>query len=266
MASAGALALLGSLPDLAPPDSDPADGDTSFEQQLAQWSFGTFLAIDLGVDPGTFTCTEPESMDSHESVTCFALTGDDRVVVARSSISGGSGVFDFTVIDDYLASDVPLGSVPVDIATTTSPTTSPQPTTTYPREDVTQANVAVLLQGDSINEIAQNEIASMINASDGSVIAVNAWRWDAASGRFTVDFTLNPVSGIEPDVAAWIAATNLSVHWGLGQAFREPAATIRPILLVIVDGHRYESDWDLMTQVADLTIGQDDWLAAARVA
>ncbi len=262
----------------APPDTEPSDGDTSFERQLAEWSFGTFLALDVGVDPGTFTCTEPANMDLGEPVTCFAIVGDERVIVATTRVSGLSGIFDFMVIGDYLVTDPPASTIPVPLTTapstnaavTINPTTSPspsiapQPTTTFSSQDVTQANVAVLLQGDTLNQIAQNEIAAMLNAADGSVIAVNAWRWAAASGMFTVDFTLNPAPNIEPDVAAWIAATNLSVHWSRGQAFREPAATIRPVLVIVVDGLRYVSGWELASQVADQAIGQDDWLAAAR--
>ncbi len=258
----------------APPDTEPSNGDTSFERQLAEWSFGTFLALDVGVNPGTFTCTEPAGVDLGEPVTCFAIVGDERVIVATTTVSGLSGIFDFIVIGDYLVTDEPASTITNPLTTvtvSTSPTTPPvapstaqQPTTTFSSQDVTQANVAVLLQGDALNQIAQNEIPAMLNAADGSVIAVNAWRWTASSGIFTVDFTLNPVSNIEPDVAAWIAATNLSVHWGRGQAFREPAATIRPVLVIVVDGRRYVSSWELASQVADQSIGQDDWLVDAR--
>lgn len=261
---AGAPVVSAMAPD-APPDTEPPGGDTSFERQLAEWSFGTFLAIDVGVDPGTFTCTEPSTMEVGESVTCFAIVADERVIVATTTASGASGIFEFSVIGDYLVADEPAPTVPNEVTTTpVSPSTQPLTPTTFSRADTTEANVAVLLQGDSINQIAPNEIAAMLNASDGSVIAVNAWRWNGASGTFTVDFTLNPASDIDPDVAAWIAATNLSMHWGRGQAFREPAATIRPILLIVVSGRRYESSWDLTAQVADQTVGREDWLAAAR--
>lgn len=240
----------------APPDTLPDEGTTAFERQLAEWSFGTFLTTELGVDPGTFTCTEPPTMEADQTVTCFTLLDEGRVIVATTTVSGASGVFDFLIVADYIL---------VGETTTTVPANTVTPTT-FPSADVTEANVAILLYGDSMNAVAQNEIASVINAADGTVIAVNRWAWDPTSASFTVDLTMTPELNLDPDVSAWVTVTNLSAHWGRGQPFREPAATIRPTLIIVISGQRYVSSWELAGQVADQTIAMDDWVAAARVA
>ena len=122
----------------APPDTEPNDVDTSFERQLAEWSFGTFLAIDVGVDPGTFTCTEPATMNVGEPVTCFALVADERVIVATTTVSGASGIYEFSVIGDYLVADEPAQTVPAEVTTPPmSPSTQPQTPTTFSSEDTT---------------------------------------------------------------------------------------------------------------------------------
>lgn len=254
----------------APPDTLPDEGTTAFERQLAEWGFGTFLAIEVGVDPGTFTCTEPPTLEAGETVTCFTLLDGGRVIVATTTVSGATGVFDFLVVADYIVDDPalettqpPASTLPPETSPTV-PSTAPLTPTTFPSADVTEANIAILLYGDSINAIAENEMASVINAADGAVIAVNAWVWDPTAASFTVDFTLNPELNMDLDVSAWVSATTQSVHWARGQPFREPAATIRPVLVVVVGGQRYVSGWDLMTQVSDQTITMDDWVAATR--
>ena len=244
------------------PASDP--GAAAFERQLAELSFGTYLAIELDVSPEVFTCTEPLSTGSGETVTCFALVEGGRVVIARSPASGSTGRFRFDVVADYEIVG-PDGSTPASEPVATDP---PDPATdtvpvTFTDAERNQANVAILVHGDGLDQSASTEIGAIVEAANGSVLAVSTWRWDATTATFTIDYTLNTASGLSEDESAWLTASAMSAHWEIGQPFREPAASIKPSLALQVSGVRYTSGWDLMTQVADGVISDDEWVAAA---
>lgn len=264
LASIGAIGAAGASQ--APPDSTapgstspaaPDPGAAAFERQLAEISFGTYLAIELDVDPEVFTCTEPQSGGGIETVTCFALAEEGRVVIARSPSSGSTGRFTFDVLADYQIAG-PDGSGPdVSVAPVdTAPVT-------FTDAERNQANVAILVYGDGLDRSASTEIGAIVEAANGSVLAVSTWRWDAATATFTIDYAINSASGLSEDESAWLTASAMSGHWETGQPFREPAASIRPSLALQVSGSRYTSDWELMTRVADGVISDGDWVAAA---
>ena len=254
-----------------PPDSTtPADtvnpGAAAFERQLAELSFGTFLAVELDVTPDVFTCTEPRSTDSEETVTCFALVERGRVVIATSAASGSTGRFTFAVVADYEIVEPASESTPAsDPVATGEPASSVVDTVpvTYSEAERNEANVAVLVYGDDLDQSASTEIGAIVEAATGSMLAVSTWRWDAATATFTIDYTLNPNAGLAADESAWLTVSAMSAHWETGQPFRAAAATIRPALNLQVSGSAYASDWSLMTQVADGLISDADWLAAA---
>jgi hypothetical protein len=255
----------------APESTLPADtvdpGAAAFERQLAELSFGTFLAIELDVSPGVFTCTEPRSIGPDEIVTCFALVDDQRVVIARSRASDGTGRFMFDVLADYeivgSSEAPPPGSEPLATDAPDDPSADSAPVT-YSDAERNDANVAILVYGDELDQSASTEIGAIVEAANGSVLAVSTWRWDATTAAFTIDYTLNPDAGLSTDESAWLTASAMSAHWEVGQPFRNPAATIRPALSIAVGGVRFESSWDLMTQVADGAVADAEWLAAAR--
>jgi len=268
-----------SPPDTAPPDSPapestlPADtvdpGAAAFERQLAELSFGTFLAIGLDVNPGVFTCTEPRSIGPDEIVTCFALVDDRRVVIARSPASDATGRFTFDVLADYeivepSEASAP-GSEPLATDAPDDPSADSAPVT-YSDAERNDANVAILVYGDELDRSASTEIGAIVEAANGSVLAVSTWRWDATTAAFRIDYTLNPDAGLSTEESAWLTASAMSAHWEEGQPFRNPAATIRPALSIAIGGVRFESGWDLMTRVADGTVADTEWLTAARQA
>lgn len=247
-----------SAPESTAPPPDP--GAAAFERQLAELSFGTFLAIELDLRPEVFTCTEPIASDDGEAVTCFALVAGHRVVIARSPASGATGRFEFDVVADYeiVGSD---GSTPgSDPVVTGADDTAP---VTFSDAERNQANVAILVFGDSLDQSAATEIGAIVEAANGSVLAVSTWRWDATTATFTIDYALNSASGLTEDESAWLTTSAMSAHWETGQPFREPAASIKPSLGLQVSGTRYTSSWELMTQVADGAISDVDWVAAA---
>lgn len=265
---------------LPPDDSEPPatlgdQGTADLERQLAEWSFASFLAAELGIEPDSYTCSEPSSLTVGSPVTCFAISGT-RVVIATTTVSGSSGLFEFVVIADYpIGGDSPGTGVPPSAPTTApaaAPTTgpaAPRPTdgpgvAPYPPDEVAEANNAVLLYGDTLNAIAEYEMAAAVNAAEGTIAAYNAWVWDPAAATFTVDITLNEPLASIPDAAAWSSAMVLGAHWARGRPFREPAATIRASLVLVMSGHRYVADLDLMVQVADQVITSEGWLSAAR--
>ena len=252
-------------PDNTVPEDTVDPGAAAFERQLAELSFGTFLAIELDVSPGVFTCTEPRSVGPEEMVTCFALIDDGRVVIARSAASDGTGRFDFDIVADYeivgpdetsAPGSEPIGSDTTESVADTVPVT-------YSDEERNDANVAILVYGDDLDQSASSEIGAIVEASNGSVLAVSTWRWDATTATFTIDYTLNPAAGVSTDESAWLTVSAMSAHWEAGQPFGNPAATIRPALSIVVGGSRFVSSWELMRRVADGGITDAEWLNAA---
>ncbi len=246
------MALL-ALP--ATPPSDPPTpmqpGETP-ERQLAEFSFAMFITLEFDTDPGAFTCAGPDESDA---ITCFALTDDDRVIVAVSKSSEGTGVFDWDVV-----SDQPLDGGPA-VTTTTSP---PVPSTTEPGDDTNIADASILSYGAGINRGSASTIDDYIESSEGAIRAVNEYAWVAESATLTLDVTLTPTMVIDHDSAAWILVQSEKLHWERGKPFRLQGATLRPGFVLVVSGTRYESDFDLMVDVADQLIASDDWVTAAR--
>jgi hypothetical protein len=52
--------------------------------------------------------------------------------------------------------------------------------------------------------------------------------------------------------------------WSRESPFRAAGTTVRPRLVVTVDDAEFISDFDLSVELADQTIGMDDWIAASR--
>jgi hypothetical protein len=298
-AAAGALVSLAAMapdttsPASAPPTSESieddeserseapaeADGpapaverDPQGERQLAEFAFGLFLSSELEVRSGSFSCTEPPSLDVGESVTCFALIDDERVIVAVTGLPEIEGAYEFDIFSDHAiraADSTTTAATATTSSTTTSVDTSttalPQPilVTTAP---LSQADRDVLAYAEQqINQSSQTFIDNVIASSGGMVTAVSEYSWDPVTATVTFDITLSQDFASSIDTAAWITVRDRSMElWHRDSPFRLPGATIKPSLIILVSGYRYVSDFDLCVQVADQTISGDDWLAAAR--
>lgn len=296
--AAGALVALAPLvpdtssPASAPPTSEPAEddeteqseapaegaepspaaeADPAFERELAELAFGLFLSGELEVDAGNFSCTEPPSLDVGEAITCFTLIDDDRVIVAVTELTGTPGVYEFEVVSDHTvtardststttATTTPVTTTSVDTSTTALP--QPVLVTTAP---LSQADIDLLAYGDQqVNQRAQ-EFIDDNTGTGGPIAAISEYSWDRVTATVTLDITLSPDFANSIDNAAWVTVGDRArVLWHRDSPFRLSDATIKPSLVIIIDGTRYVSDFDLCVQVADQTISMDDWLAEAR--
>jgi hypothetical protein len=255
-----ALALVGTtaaLPD-TPPTEPPlpvAPGDES-ERRLAEFSFAMYVTLEVGVDPGAFSCAAPDEDDRSDTITCFALTPDGRVIVATTTSSDGTGVFDWALVSDH--------TITGDPTVTTTTELPPPPTSEGGSVPTNEADAAILSYGEGLNQGAEGTVADLIEFSEGTIRTVNEFAWDPATAIVTLDVTLNPTTVRDPDLVSWIVIQAVKVHWVRGQPFRAEGATLRPALTLVLSGTRYESDFDLMVRVADQLIARADWVAAAR--
>jgi hypothetical protein len=231
-----------------PLEPELGSGSTDFERQLAEFSFSTFLSTEVGVDAGDYACAEPVALDRGTPITCFTVIGDDHLVIATTTVSGGTGVFEFAVVTDSVIADPdePVASDP-------GAAVAPDPA----------ANAAILSYGEAINASAPGFVAQYL--TDVRIAAVPTYAFDPTAMTVTLEIALAPGSGISADDFAWTNALSLAqVHWAAGQPFRAVGATFQPGLTLVIDGAPYVSDFALMIGVADGVVGRDDWLTAVR--
>lgn len=264
-----ALGLVAALGPLSPPPTDPLPTDPATtdpplpvapgeapERRLAEFSFAIFVTLEFDTDPGAFTCAGPDIGDGTDTITCFALTAEGRVIIATTISSDGTGVFDWEVLSDH--------SVDGDPSVTTTTELPPPPTS---EGDVTPANDAdasILAYGEELNQSADAAAVDFVEFSEGAIRTVNGFAWDPETATVTLDVTLNPTMVIDHDSSAWILVQAVKVHWLRTEPFRLEGATLHPAFVLVIGGTRYESDFDLMVEVADQLISREDWAATAR--
>lgn len=245
---------------LASPPTDPplpiAPGEAP-ERRLAEFDFAMFVTLELGADPDAFSCAGPDAESGSDVITCFALTADGRVIIATTTSSDGTGVFDWELVSDQ--------TVAGDPSVTTIPSLPPPPTSEGGTAPANISDSAILSYGEELNRESDETAADFVEYSEGAIRAVSEFAWDPESATLTLDVTLNPTMVIDHDRAAWIIVQAVKLHWTRGEPFRLDGATLRPAFTLVIGGSRYESDFDLMVQVADQLIAQDDWSAAALV-
>lgn len=247
------LTVLPILPDSPPTDPpSPIEPGETPERRLAEFSFAIFVTQEFDVDPDAFTCAEP---DVNDFITCFALTGDGRVIVAVSASSAGTGVYDWRVLSDQALDGG-------EAVTTTTSVPAPPSTDATGTDNI--ADSSILSYGEGLNRGSASTIEDYVSASDGAIRSVGEYIWDAQSATLTVSVTLNPTMVIDHDTAAWVLVQAEKLHWERGNPFRLQGATLRPRFVLLTSGTRYESDFDLMVDVADQLIAKDDWVVAAR--
>jgi hypothetical protein len=253
-----ALALLTAL--AAPPTDPPlpvAPGEAP-ERRLAEFSFAMFVTLEFGVDPGAFTCAGPDADSDADTITCFALTAEGRVIIATTTSSNGTGVFDWELVSDQ--------TIAGDPSVTTTTELPPPPTSEGGAAPTNDGDAAILSYGEELNQSADATAADFVEYSEGAIRIVNLFAWEAATATVTLDVTLNPTMVIDHDRAAWILVQAVKVHWVRTEPFRLDGATLRPAFVLVIGTTRYESDFDLMVQVADQLISREDWATAARQA
>jgi hypothetical protein len=228
-------------------ESDAALDDgasTDFERRLAEVDFAIFLSTDMAMDSGTFSCSEPPSLERGTAITCFTIINGDRLLVATTTVSAGTAEYDFEIIADMTLGASPAG---------TGPTGTLAPPSA--------ADAAVLANGQAINDSSAAFVAQYL--TDPRIAAVPVYAFDPATGTLTLELSLAPGSGIDADALAWANAQTFAQHqWAAGQPFRTDGATVRPSFVLVVDGAGYPSSFDVMAGIADGMITMDQWLAA----
>jgi len=238
-----------------PPTTPPEPGAEIPERRLAEFSFAMYITLEFAVDPGEFTCSEPQGVGNDNTITCFALIDGTRVIVATAVTSDGTGVYDWSVISDHMiGSEAPT-------------TTSPPPPTSAPNAGTNLSDAAILSFGEELNRGAEAFKDDVLRFTEGTITNVTNYGWDAATATLTLDVTLDPAQNFADeavDRAAWILVQFLKTHWGRGEPFRLDGATLRPRLVLAVNSTQYVSDFDLMVRVADQLITNTDWVDASR--
>jgi hypothetical protein len=248
---------LGAL--LAAPPSEPplpvAPGEAP-ERRLAEFSFAMFVTLEIGTDPGAFTCAGPDPDAGTDTIACFALTADGRVIIATTISSAGTGVFDWELVSDQ--------TVTGDPSVTTTSELPPPTTSVGDAEPTNDADASILSYGEELNQSADATAADIVEYSEGAIRAVNRFAWDPGTATVTLDVTLNPTMVIDHDPLAWILVQAVKVHWLPSEPFRLDGATLRPAFVLTVGASRYETAFDLMVQVADQLVSREEWAVAAR--
>jgi hypothetical protein len=285
--AAGLVALLLMAPDGSPPTTEPASQTTGepadeapapgaaeqvelenspeFERELAELAFALYLGNELDVDSGTYSCTEPPSLSVGESITCFTLVGNERVLVAVTELTDTSGVYEFELISDHQVGAVAPTTPTSSTVSSASTTTLPVPVIITTAAPLTAADTDLLAYGEQINAGSAAFVDNLIGGGEGVVEAAD-YGWNGATATVTFTATLSPSSNDSPDVAAWIIARDRALDlWDRASPFRAEGTTLRPSLEITVDGMTYQSDFELCVRVADQTIAMTDWLAESRV-
>lgn len=250
-----------------PPQSSEAEeqiGDPAFERKLAELAFALYLGSELDVDAGSYSCTEPPTLEVGEIVTCFTLIGDERVIVAEAVLSGTSGVYEFEVISDFsVDSGEPTPSTSTTVATTTTQLPVPFIVTTI--APLSAADEALLAYAARINQSSEDFAENVISSGQGVVSAVD-YEWNEPTAQVEISVTLDTSYESDAvDVAAFVVARGQALElWARESPFRAEGTTIRPSLLVAVNDVSYVSDYDLCVSLADQTISMDDWIGRSR--
>jgi hypothetical protein len=191
------------------------------------------------------------------------LIGGERVIVAESELSGTPGVYEFVLVSDHritAADTTPTTTLPATTAprATTSLPTPVLVTTTVP---LSEADRRLLAYGEQINADADEFVDTLVGDTD-SVISSAEYSWDAATTTVALTVTLSSSFQRSDSTMAWILSQDRAMElWSRDSPFRAAEATLRPQLVVTVDGVEFVSEFDLCVQLVDQTIAMDDWIA-----
>lgn len=240
------LSAAASAPPDEPPDDTSLDDDTvgvppigpdspDFERQLAEISFRVLMADTDAAAAGSVACSEPDNVVDGE-IICFHHL-DDVVTVATTTASNGTGDFEFVIV-----------------STGGEPAVDPEA-----RE---QADLLVAAEAERINNDAERFIAEY--ELDERIESVERYEFDTEASMVILEFGFVEGSDFDLGAAAWVNTQKFAqAFWGDGGSFRSTDATNPPGMRVTIDGETWESDHELMVEVADETISETDWLARA---
>jgi hypothetical protein len=242
----------------APPD------EGNINSRLAEAQFLIYLLTNTDLRPTDITCSQPPTQDAAGDMLCFALV-DGRQTIAALATLESPGVYSFTAITK---SDAPVA------ATTTATTTPPPPTlppipsgtpttapTTGGQTPTSDPDQAIL---DAVAHATTTEAAATTEVLLGyldELTSVDSYSYDEPTSTLQVRATSSTTDPARRDEMAWSITDTMAYLWETSTPLRDPNATIRPRLEVILDDEIYGTPYDVMVRIADYDIEFSEWLA-----
>jgi hypothetical protein len=247
-----------------------SDDERDKNTLLAQAQF-QLLLLEVGFEPSDITCTRPPLRDVAGELLCYALIGE-RVTVAALATMESPGEYSFQPINKVDPADLSVGppaepsepSPPQPPASTEpeAPTSSePEPpasTEPEPQEAGT-TDEAIIASIDSALADADG-LRQVLTENHDAISSVERIDYDAPTSTVQVVVTTDRADEGVRDSIAFFVTDVMAFLWMEGEPSRQGDATIQPRLEVTVDGEIYGTPYLVMTEVADYTITQQEWL------
>lgn len=246
----------------APPD------DGSINSELAEAQFRVYLLTHTDLRPTDISCSRPPTQDVAGEMLCFALV-DGRQTVAALATLESPGVYSFTAISK---SDAPAGTsaqtpASTDPAPPTLPTVPGDPPVapTVPtdggEEPAGSADEAILAALEQATTGESAETTEVLVSYLPELQSVESYSFDAPTSTLQVRATSSTTDPARRSEMAWSITDTMAYLWEATTPLRDPGATIRPRLEVILDDEIYGTPYDVMVRVADYDIDFDEWLS-----
>jgi hypothetical protein len=236
--------------------ADDDDGDKNVLLAEAQWQL---LLLTANFVPTDITCTRPPVRDDTGELLCYALISE-RVSVAAVATMTAPGVYSFLPLNKVdpadLFDEAPSNSEP------SSPGTPDAPNVPDAPDEPDQHNAtdqAILASIDAAVADAQG-IAGVLTENNPAIVSVDLIDYHAPTSTVKVSLRTDVTDPGLRDSVAFFVTDIMAFLWMESEPVREADATIRPRLEVDVDGVLYGTPFEVMTEVADYTITEAEWL------
>jgi hypothetical protein len=236
--------------------ADDDDGDKNVLLAEAQWQL---LLLTANFVPTDITCTRPPVRDDTGELLCYALISE-RVSVAAVATMAAPGVYSFLPLNKVdpadLFDEAPASGEP------SSPGTPDTPNAPDAPDEPDQHNAtdqAILASIDAAVADAQG-IAGVLTENNPSIVSVDLIDYHAPTSTVQVSLRTDLTDPSLRDSVAFFVTDIMAFLWMKSEPIRAADANIRPRLEVDVDGVLYGTPFEVMTEVADYTITEREWL------
>jgi hypothetical protein len=260
------VSSLGAVLALGTPVAAAPDDDGSVNSRVAEAQFLIYLLTNTDLRPTDITCTQPPTQDAAGDMLCFALV-DGRETIAALATLESPGVYSFTAISK---SDTPVTATtatttpppptlpPVPTGTPTDPSTTPTTAGQSPTSDPDQAILDAVAQATTTESSATTEV---LLSYLGELASVDSYSYHEPTSTLQIRATSSTTDPARRDEMAWSITDTMAYLWETSMPLRDPNATIRPRLEVILDEEIYGTPYDVMVRIADYDIEFSEWLA-----
>jgi hypothetical protein len=239
-----------------------SDDERDKNTLLAQAQF-QLLLLEVGFEPSDITCTRPPLRDVAGDLLCYALIGE-RVTVAALATMESPGEYTFQPINKVDPADLSI-----DVPAEPSAPSRPQPPTpgepevpasTEPEpQEAGATDEAIIASIDSALADADG-LTQVLTENHDSIRSIDRIGYHAPTSTVQVVVTTDRADAGDRDSIAFFVTDVMAFLWMEGEPSRQGDATIQPRLEVTVDGAIYGTPYLVMTEVADYTITQQEWL------